>query len=197
MYQKVYRIMIIVWYEYCWGVHVAFLEGGEGVLSALAQDSNCGMYSSIAIVLYIKVSLSHFNCASALHDYTFYTLLYLLHPSLAVEPQAREPQAVQPQAKVVEVLRQFYSDIQESIAHPRKVASLLVSEAVVSEDTTEILSKPLSERNAAIMRSIRVAVRADPKKMWVVIAVLEKFTESFPVASKMREVLKRHGLAGE
>ena len=100
----------------------------------------------------------------------------------------------------MDVLTHFYSDIQLCIAHPGGVASLLISEGVVSEvvlDEAELSSKSLSERNAGILRAIRVAVRAEHKKVWVVIAVLEKFTESAPVARRMRDVLNVYGLSGE
>ena len=109
-------------------------------------------------------------------------------------------QVVESQTVVVDVLRHFYSDIQECIAHPGDVASSLFSEGVISEGVlgeAELSSKSLSERNAGIMRAIRVAVRADPRRVWVVIAVLEKFAESAPVARRMRGELESHGLSGE
>ena len=65
-------------------------------------------------------------------------------------------------------------------------------------DQAELSTISPSERNAAIMRAVRVAVRADPKKMWVLITVLEKFAESAPLAVKMRGALEiLHKLAGE
>ena len=90
-----------------------------------------------------------------------------------------------------EVLRRFYSDIQEVIAHPRNTASLLYQEGVISE---EVLNKPSSEQSAAVMRAVSSAVKADPKKFLVLIAVLDRFTESAPVASRMRDALRSHWL---
>ena len=42
------------------------------------------------------------------------------------------------------------------------------------------------------MRAVSAAVRADPKKLQVLIAVLEKSPESAPMSRKMRDALKRH-----
>ena len=100
----------------------------------------------------------------------------------------------------VDVLMHYDSEIQECIPHHGDIVSLLISEGVVSErvlDRKQLSSKPLSERNADIMHSVRVAVIADPRRMGVLIAVLEKFTESTPVAKKMRGALEIHGLASE
>ena len=99
-----------------------------------------------------------------------------------------------------EVLRGLYSDIQDVIAHPGGVASMLYQEGVVSEEVVGevvVSTKSYSEKNAAIMRAVGAAVRADPSKLWVVVAVLEKFAESAPVASKLRNELRSLGLEGK
>ena len=88
-----------------------------------------------------------------------------------------------------EVLRRFYSVITEVIAHPRDVALLLYEEGVVAEgvlDEVTVPAKPSPEKKDAIMRAVRAAVRGDPKKLSVFITTLEKFSESAPVASRMR-----------
>ena len=96
-------------------------------------------------------------------------------------------------------LRRFYSDIQEAIAHPGRVVAMLYQEGVVSEEVVGKVDdhKLCSEKNSAIMRAVGAAVRADHKTLWVLIAVLEKFAESAPVASRMRDELRSHGLEGE
>ena len=94
------------------------------------------------------------------------------------------------------MLRRFYSDISEVIAHRREVALLLFQEGVVAEGVLHdviVQAKPSSEKKNAIMRAVSAAVRGDPKKFLVLIAVLEKFAESAPVASRMREALRAHG----
>ena len=98
-----------------------------------------------------------------------------------------------------EALRRFYNDTQEAIAHPGSVAGMLYQEGVVAERVvSEVNDHGLcSEKNAAIMRAVGAAVRADPKKLWVLIAVLEQFAESAPVAKRMRDELHSHGLEGE
>ena len=99
-----------------------------------------------------------------------------------------------------EVLRRFYGDIHEVIVHPRKVASLLFQEGVVSEEVVDkalVSAEPYSEKNAAIMRAVSAAVKADPKNLQVFIAVLEKSPESAPMANKMRDALQRYELKGE
>ena len=99
-----------------------------------------------------------------------------------------------------QVLRRSFSDIQEVIAHPGRVAGMLYQEGIVSEEVVGEVgmpTKPYSEKNAAIMRAVGAAVRADPKRLWVLIAVLEKFAESAPVAGRMRDELRSHGLEGE
>ena len=47
------------------------------------------------------------------------------------------------------------------------------------------------------MRAVDAAVRGDPQKLWVFIAVMEKFAQSAPVASRMTDELRSHGLQGE
>ena len=99
-----------------------------------------------------------------------------------------------------EALRCFYNDTQEAIAHPGSVAGMLYQEGVVAEGVvSEVNDRGLcsAEKNAAIMRAIGAAVRTDPKKLWVLIAVLEQFAESAPVAKRMRDELHSHGLEGE
>ena len=98
-----------------------------------------------------------------------------------------------------EVLRQFFNDIQEAMVYPVRVVAKLYQEGVVSEDlVNEVeVSKPCSEKNAAIMRAVRAAVGTDPEKLWVFIAVLEEFTESGPLGRKMRDELRSRGLEGE
>ena len=99
-----------------------------------------------------------------------------------------------------EVLREFYSDIFEamaSIAHPMWVASLLHKEGMVPDEVLGVMldsTKPYSVKNAAIMRAISTVVRADPKKLLVLMTVLERFPESAPVARRMRDALRSHEL---
>ena len=96
-----------------------------------------------------------------------------------------------------EVLRKFYSDITEVIAHPRNVALLLYQEGVVSEEVLDkviVPAKPSSEKKDAIMRAVSAAVKGDPKKFLVLITALERFAESAPVASRMRDALRAHWL---
>ena len=122
---------------------------------------------------------------------------------MKVEPQAVKvkSQAIQVEPQDVEVVfRRFYSDIQDCIAQPGGVAAVLYSEDIVSEevlDKAELLAKPVAERNTAIMRAIRVAIKADHKRVWVLIAALEKYSESAPVAKNMRRALEIHRLAGK
>ena len=98
-----------------------------------------------------------------------------------------------------DVLRCFYSDTQEAIAHPGSVAATLYQEGVVAEGVVgEVKDRGLcSEKSATIMRAVGAAVKADPKKLWVLIAVLEKFAESAPVAKRIRDELRSRGLEGE
>ena len=93
------------------------------------------------------------------------------------------------------MLRRFYSDITEVIAHPRNVALRLYQEGVVAEEVLDeviVPAKPSSEKKDAIMRAVSAAVRGDPKKLLVFIAVLGKFAESAPMASRMRDALRAH-----
>ena len=104
------------------------------------------------------------------------------------------------QSVVSEIFRRFFCDIQDVIAHPLSTATLLFQEGVISHEVVgdvEASNKALSEKNAAIMRAVRAAVRADSSRLWVLIAVLEKFAESAPVACRMRDELVSHGLEGE
>ena len=99
---------------------------------------------------------------------------------------------MEPLSIETEVLRRFYSDIQEVMAHPRNTASLLYQEGVISEGVLN--TEPSSEKNSAIMRAVSAAVKGDRKKLLVLIAVLDKFAESAPVASRMRDALRSHWL---
>ena len=44
------------------------------------------------------------------------------------------------------------------------------------------------------MNAVQAAIGTDPKRLWVLIAVLEMFPACAPVASKMREMLRLRGL---
>ena len=92
-----------------------------------------------------------------------------------------------------DVLRRFYSQIQEVIEYPTRVAAKLYEKGVVSKDLLRKVDDR-EDKSAAIMSSVNTAVRADPKKLWVLIAVLEEFAESDIVASKMRHELDLQGL---
>ena len=97
----------------------------------------------------------------------------------------------------LEVLRRFYKHIHEVIAHPRDVTLLLFQEGVVSKETLgEVIveTKPISEKNVSIMRAVSSAVKGDPKKLLMLIAVLDRFAESAPVASRMRDGLRSQWL---
>ena len=98
-----------------------------------------------------------------------------------------------------EMLRQFFSDIQKVMVYPVSVVAKLYQEGVVSEDlVNEVdVSRPYSEKNAAILRAVRAAIRTDPERLWVFIAVLEGFPESAPLGRKMRNELRSRGLEGE
>ena len=96
-----------------------------------------------------------------------------------------------------EVLREFYHVITEVIAHPRDVALLLYQEGVVAEgvlDEVFVPARPSSEKKDAIMRAVSAAVKGDPKKFLVLIAVMGTFAESAPVARRMRDALRAHWL---
>ena len=95
------------------------------------------------------------------------------------------------------VLKDFYKSIHDVIAHPRDVALLLFQEGVVSEEVlgeVNVETRSLSEKNTAIMRAVSAAVKGDPKKLLILIAVLKRFAESTPVAKQMKEVLHSHWL---
>ena len=105
-----------------------------------------------------------------------------------------------PQSAVLEIFRRFSSNIQEVIVHPVRTATLLFQEGLISEEVVGDVvgtNNAPSEKNAAIMRAVRASVRADPNRLWVLIAVLKKFGESTPVADRMRDQLRSHGLEGE
>ena len=94
-----------------------------------------------------------------------------------------------------EVLRNFYSDITEVMAHPRKVALQLFQEGVVAEpvlDEVNVPARPPSEKKDAIMRAVSAAVKGDPKKFLVFIAVMQMFAEAAPVANRMKNALREH-----
>ena len=98
-----------------------------------------------------------------------------------------------------EVLRNNFSCIHEAIAHPLDMVLLLYQEGVVSKEAVgevAVSTRPLLEKNAAIMRAVEAAVGAEPKKLWVLISVLERFSESAPVADRMRKELASKGLEG-
>ena len=96
-----------------------------------------------------------------------------------------------------EVLRRFYSDIQNVMVHPGGVAAQLFQERVVSEvvvDEVDVSGRTQEEKSVAIMRSVGAAVRGDPANLLVFISVLEKFSESAPVARRMRDALRSEWL---
>ena len=99
-----------------------------------------------------------------------------------------------------QMLRIYSSDIHETLVHPREAALLLYQEGIFSEEVVDeadnSTKKSVPEKNAAVMKAVRAAVKADRKKLWVLIAVLERFAECAPVASKMKHELRSRGLWG-
>ena len=94
-----------------------------------------------------------------------------------------------------EVLRHFYGDLHEVITDPARVARLLYQEGIVPDHVLHVVNitaLPLDQKNATIMDAVRAAVKADPKTLWILIAVLEKI-QSAPLAKRMREKLYSMG----
>ena len=89
------------------------------------------------------------------------------------------------------VLRQFYSQI-EAVLEPVEVGRLLWQDGLLTDaqlDNAEQSSTTLEQRRVDIMSAVRRVVRGDPKKLWVLIAAMEKSPASVPVANKMRQAL--------
>ena len=58
-------------------------------------------------------------------------------------------------------------------------------------DEVFVPARPSSEKKDAIMRAVSAAVKGDPKKFLVLIAVMGTFA---PVARRMRDALRAHWL---
>ena len=69
----------------------------------------------------------------------------------------------------------------------------MFQEGVVSEETlSEVTAGRPAERKAALMRAVLTAVKGECGKLKVVIAVLEKFAESYALARAIsREIGRR------
>ena len=96
----------------------------------------------------------------------------------------------------LEVLRQFYSDVQHAITNPIGVASLLHQEGVVGEELLDEVSPtnkvPCQEKTASIMRHVNATVKIDPKNFWVFLSVLDQFTPCRYLAKRMRQAVDLH-----
>ena len=90
------------------------------------------------------------------------------------------------------ILQRHYSDISSVLLHPTEVAGMLFQEGVVSEETlSEVTAGKPAERRAALMRAVMAAVKGECGKLKVVMAVLEKFAESYPLASLITSEIGR------
>ena len=68
----------------------------------------------------------------------------------------------------------------------------MFQEGVVSEETlSEVTAGRPAERKAALMRAVMAAVKGECGKLRVVIAVLEKFAESYPLARAITSEIGR------
>ena len=97
------------------------------------------------------------------------------------------------------VLEKFYSDIQDSILDPVRVASLLRQEGVVSKSLLDEISAvnrfTLSERAASILHHVETAVKIDPKNFWALVNVLEQTgPPACIVAKRLRDAVELHAL---
>ena len=87
---------------------------------------------------------------------------------------------VQPGKVAFSILQRHYSDISSVLLHPIEVAGMLFQEGFVSEETlSEVTAGRPAERKAALMRAMMAAVKGECGKLRVVMAVLEKFAESY------------------
>ena len=103
------------------------------------------------------------------------------------------------QSVELEVLKNNFSHIYEAITHSLDVAVWLYQEGVVSKEFVgemAVSTRLFSENNVTIMRAVEAAVGAEPKKLWVLMSVLERFSESAPLTDRMRDVLISRGLEG-
>ena len=99
--------------------------------------------------------------------------------------------ATNPPSAESDVFRCFYSEI-EAVLDPAAVARLLWQGGVLTDaqlDEAEHESTSLSQRKSDIMSAVRKVIRGDSRKIWVLVAVLEKFPASCLIARRMREEL--------
>ena len=90
-----------------------------------------------------------------------------------------------------DVFRHFYSEI-EAVLDPAAVARLLWQGGVLTDaqlDEAEHESTSLAQRKSDIMSAVRKVIRGDSRKIWVLVAALEKFPASCLIARRMREEL--------
>ena len=97
------------------------------------------------------------------------------------------------------VFKRFYSDVQDSILDPVRVASLLRQEGIAAESLTDKVSSenhitPL-EKAASIMRHVEAAIRVNRQSFWAFLAVLEQSgPPACDVAQKMKGAVELHKL---
>ena len=99
--------------------------------------------------------------------------------------------AIDPPSAESGVFRHFYSEI-EAVLDPAAVARLLWQGGVLTDaqlDEAEHESTSLAQRKSYIMSAVRKVIRGDSRKIWVLVAALEKFPASCLIARRMREEL--------
>ena len=116
---------------------------------------------------------------------------------MGVDKQGRGSQpadcvmATNPPSSESDVFRHFYSEV-EAVLDPAAVARLLWQGGVLTDaqlDEAELTSTSLAQRKSDIMSAVRKVIRGDSRKIWVLVAALEKFPASCLIARRMREEL--------
>ena len=95
----------------------------------------------------------------------------------------------------LEIVRRFYSDIQNAVMHNIVgIAALLYQEGVVAEEVVDEarLSKPPAEKTVAILQAVSAAVKIDSKTFWVLLSVLEKFPVTACLANRVKDAVDLH-----
>ena len=99
--------------------------------------------------------------------------------------------AINPPSAESDVFRHFYSEI-EAVLDPAAVARLLWQGGVLTDaqlDEAEHESTSLAQRKSDIMSAVRKVIRGDSRKIWVLVAALEKFPAACLIARRMRKEL--------
>jgi hypothetical protein len=92
------------------------------------------------------------------------------------------------------ILRSHYGALTQSMIHPVRIAQMLYGERIIDDNTLNIVecfSYSLSDRKTALLKALRNAIRLNNQHLEVFTAILQRDTETVPIATAIIKDYKK------